>query len=79
MLNKNSSTSKARVLIVDNDPVMRLLMREALSDNNYIIGEAESGLPPLAATGKAERVIFLYVSILPKIMGFRFSSRFRKK
>lgn len=79
MQNKNSSASKARVLIVDNDPVMRLLMREALSDNNYIIGEAKSGHDALVAIGKRAPDIVLLDIRMPKMNGFEVCSEIRKK
>ena len=47
-----NSSSKLRILIVDNDPVMRLLVRETLSDDIYMIDEAGSGLEALTAIGK---------------------------
>lgn len=52
VLTKNDTLSKTRILIVDNDPVMRLLMRESLPDDNYIITEAAGGHEALADIDK---------------------------
>lgn len=79
MPENNSSLSKPHILIVDNDPVMRLLMREALSGSNYIIGEAESGYDALAAIDRRAPDIVLLDIRMPEMDGFEVCSEIRKK
>ncbi len=76
---KDNSSSKSRILIVDNDPVMRLLMRETLSDGNYIIEEAENGLDALASIDKQPPDIVLLDIRMPEMNGFEVCSEIRKK
>lgn len=43
MAQRNITSSKSRILIVDNDPDIRLLMKEALLGGDYIFDDVSSG------------------------------------
>ena len=74
-----NSSSKLRILIVDNDPVMRLLVRETLSDDIYIIDEAESGLEALTAIGKQIPDLVLLDVRMPEMSGLEVCLEIRKR
>lgn len=79
MPQKNNSLSKSRILIVDNDPVIRLLMKEALPADEYIIEEVESGLDALKTIDlHAPDVVLLDVR-MPEMSGFEVCTEIRKK
>jgi len=39
-----NSDIQARILVIDDDPLMRLLMTDALSRHNYDIAEFDNGI-----------------------------------
>ena len=78
MPQKNYSLSKSRILIVDNDPVMRLLMHEVLPADEYIIDEAESGIEALKAIEMNTPDLVLLDVRMPEMSGFEVCSEIRK-
>lgn len=75
---QDNSLSKSRILIVDNDPVMRLLMRESLAPDSYIIEEAASGHEALAAIAQQPPDIVLLAVRMPEMSGYEVCTEIRK-
>ena len=72
------SLSKSRILIVDNDPVMRLLMKESLSADEYIIEEAEDGREALAMISRQPPDVVLLDVRMPEMSGYDVCAEIRK-
>lgn len=72
------SLSKSRILIVDNDPVMRLLMKESLSADEYIIEEAEGGRQALALISRQAPDVVLLDVRMPEMSGYDVCAEIRK-
>ena len=70
MLKKNNSSSKSRILIIDNDPVMRLLMSETLPNDEYIIEEVSTGLDALKSISIQSPDVVLLDVEMPEMNGF---------
>ncbi len=69
----------ARILIIDDDPMMRLLMREALDDGTYDIEEFENGADALKdIQQKIPDMILLDVK-MPGMSGFDVCTQIREK
>ena len=79
MLKKNNSSSKSRILIIDNDPVMRLLMSETLPNDEYIIEEVSTGLDALKSISIQSPDVVLLDVEMPEMNGFEVCSEIRKK
>ena len=63
-------TAKARALLVDDDPVMRILVREALEQCGLIVDEAEDGRQALSAYKSMRPDIVLMDVMMPLMDGF---------
>ena len=63
-------TAKARALLVDDDPVMRILVREALEQCGLMVDEAEDGQQALSAYKRARPDIVLMDVMMPLMDGF---------
>ncbi|MDT8452294.1 MAG: response regulator [Gammaproteobacteria bacterium] len=75
---QDNSSSKSRVLIVDNDPVMRLLMRESLAQDSYIIEEAADGYEALKAIAQQPPDVVLLDVRMPEMNGYEVCAEIRK-
>jgi two-component system, sensor histidine kinase and response regulator len=64
------ATAKARALLVDDDPVMRILVREALEQCGLMVDEAEDGQQALSAYKRARPDIVLMDVMMPLMDGF---------
>lgn len=78
MQNKNNLLNKSRILIVDNDPVIRHLMKESLLSDQYIITEAENGHDAIDAINRHTPDIVLLDVKMPEMSGFEVCSEIRK-
>lgn len=68
-----------KILIVDDDSEMALLMRDILTSNHYEVLVASNGLDAVDKSNK-ERVDLILLDIrLPLLSGFFFCEAFRKK
>ena len=67
-----SPTAKERplVLIVDDDFTIRLLMREALEQSEFLVTEAENGPEALTAFTQQPPAIVLLDVMMPDVDGF---------
>ena len=62
--------AKARALLVDDDPVMRMLVREALEQCGLVVDEAEDGGQALSAYKRTRPDIVLMDVMMPMMDGF---------
>jgi Signal transduction histidine kinase len=63
-------TTKGRALLVDDDPVMRILAREALEQCGLMVDEAEDGREALSVYEKTRPDIVLMDVMMPLMDGF---------
>ncbi len=75
---QDNSSSKSRILIVDNDPVIRLLMRESLAQDSYIIEEAAGGHEALKAIAQQPPDVVLLDVKMPDMNGYEVCTEIRK-
>src|ERR1051326_3906022 len=59
-----------RVLIVDDDPVVRSLMRDALEDDGFAVVEAEEGVQACRICDDAIPSLLIVDAIMPNMDGF---------
>ncbi len=69
----------AKILIVDDDPMMRLLMRESLDNDNYDIREDENGEDALESIKKEAPDLILLDVKMPGMSGFDVCSKIRER
>jgi PAS domain S-box-containing protein len=69
---------KPRILIVDDDVTMRLLMYEALSEDGYKIEEVDNGPAALEAIKASEPDMVLLDVKMPRMSGFEVCSEIRR-
>jgi diguanylate cyclase (GGDEF)-like protein len=65
-----TATPKLPALIIDDDPLMRMLMRQTLEDCNLEVHEATSGREGLACFSKVLPAIVLLDVMMPQMNGF---------
>ena len=70
--------AKPRVLIVDDDPLIRGVVRAVLEDGSYVLDEAASGEEALVAAGKHPPDVVLLDVMMPGLDGFEVASRMKK-
>jgi signal transduction histidine kinase len=73
------SPRRPRVLIVDDDPTMRVLMQEALERENFQVIEAEDGVEALQAFEHARPDIIIADVLMPRMDGFELCRELRKR
>ncbi len=69
---------KPRVLIIDDDATIRILMRDYLTDEQYIIEEAENGSDALECIEQHRPDLVLLDVNMPGINGFEVCNEIRK-
>lgn len=70
----------ARILIVDDDPMMRMLMAETLYDNeNYVISEVDNGTDALRSIEAEPPDMVLLDVKMPGVSGFEVCAQIREK
>jgi signal transduction histidine kinase len=67
------------LLIVDDDPVVRSLMRDALEDDGYTIVEAENGIEACARCEEAVPALIVVDAVMPGMDGFALCEALRKR
>jgi signal transduction histidine kinase len=67
------------LLIVDDDPVIRSLMRDALEDDGYTIVEAENGIEACARCAEAVPALIVADAVMPGMDGFALCETLRKR
>lgn len=58
------------VLVADDDPIMRLLMRQSLEQGEFVIEEAENGVQALDAVERLSPDLILLDVLMPELDGF---------
>ncbi len=82
-LNKNSDTAtdlqpKAVILVVDDDPAIRLVIRHAMQQNGYQVIEASNGLEAVQYSIRQIPDLILMDAVMPEMDGFRATEEIRK-
>jgi signal transduction histidine kinase len=67
------------ILIVDDDPVLRLLMRDALGDGGFEVVEAEDGIAACELAGELKPVLIIADVVMPRMDGFELCRTLRLK
>ncbi len=78
MTNIQHKPVRPRILIVDDDVTMRLLMYEALSEDGYKINEVDSGPAAIEAIKASEPDMVLLDVKMPGMSGFEVCSEIRR-
>jgi chemosensory pili system protein ChpA (sensor histidine kinase/response regulator) len=63
-----------KVLIVDDDPVVRSLMQDALEDDGYAVVEAADGVEALQRCQEEVPLLVIVDAVMPNMDGFHQSS-----
>lgn len=74
-----ASTSRSRLLIVDDDMMMRELMKDALIGDDYTIEEVNNGIDALSAVKNNEPDMILLDVNMPGMSGFEVCSEIRRQ
>ena len=59
------------VLVVDDDPALRLVLRHTMEQDGYYVIEASNGLEAIQATVRQRPDLILMDAIMPEMDGFR--------
>lgn len=69
-----------KLLIVDDDPVNRMVIRAILANQNYLVSEAEDGARALEVIQAQEEFDLLILDVMmPKMNGFELAVKIREK
>jgi len=68
-----------RALLVDDDPVLRILAREALEQSGLLVDEAENGAQALSTYEQTRPDIILMDVMMPVMDGFEACRRLRTR
>jgi signal transduction histidine kinase len=74
MMNERRST----ILIIDDDPIARLLAREALEQSGWVVEEAENGRLGLEAFARLHPDLVLLDVLMPEMGGFAVCTELRR-
>jgi DNA-binding response OmpR family regulator len=67
------------ILVVDDKPNMRAMVRDYLTEENFHVLEAENGQQALAVTRQEKPDLILLDIMMPKMDGYEFLQAFRKE
>jgi diguanylate cyclase (GGDEF)-like protein len=74
----HSTVAEVPVLIVDDDPVVRSLMRDALEDEGFDVREAEDGVEALTACAVDVPALLVVDAVMPRMDGFELCQELRR-
>ncbi|MEM8931754.1 MAG: response regulator, partial [Acidobacteriota bacterium] len=74
-----SSTTNARILVVDDEPVNRLVLSQHLADAGLQVVEASSGLEALSHVHEQSFDLVLLDVMMPKMSGYEVCRRLRER
>jgi diguanylate cyclase (GGDEF)-like protein len=74
-----SQSNLPLALVIDDDPMLRLLAREALEGRQFRVAEAEKGAPGLALFGELQPDIVLLDVLMPEMDGFEACRELRQR
>jgi diguanylate cyclase (GGDEF)-like protein/PAS domain S-box-containing protein len=78
MSDKSSLPEKPLVLVVDDDPIVRLMMRKTLEQAGFSVEDAADGDSALSAVGRCQPDVVLLDVVMPRRDGFSVLSELRK-
>jgi diguanylate cyclase (GGDEF)-like protein/PAS domain S-box-containing protein len=79
MAETTTQIDKPLVLVADDDPTMRFLIREALEQADFAVKEAEDGAAALAAVKQRRPHIVLLDVLMPGLDGFAVCTELRRQ
>lgn len=68
----------SRILIVEDDPVIRSAYKEVLESEGHEVTEAEDGVKALEATASADFDLIMLDILLPNMSGIEFLRKYRR-
>src|SRR5574341_1043694 len=71
-------SSKPNILLIDDDPLVRHIVKKALADGNYTIAEAGSGTEGLERARACRPDLVLLDVMIPDIVGYEVCHRLRQ-
>ncbi len=73
------ATAASRILIVDDDPVIRTLMRDALEDEGFVVDEAEDGVRASRHCDDVVPSLIVVDAVMPNMDGFELCRGLRQR
>jgi len=71
-------SGKAKILVVDDDPVIRLIATETLEQNGFTVVEADNGEDALQIISATGCDLVLLDVVMPRLDGFATCRRLRQ-
>jgi signal transduction histidine kinase len=71
--------TKSTILIVDDDPVVRSLMRDALEDNGFDVIEADDGIAACSECEQSVPMLIIADVVMPRMDGFALCRTLRSR
>jgi signal transduction histidine kinase len=78
-VNQSCIRNDARILIVDDDPIVRSLMRDALEDEGFTVVEAEDGVEACRLCEERLPVLLVVDVVMPQMDGFELCRELRNR
>jgi signal transduction histidine kinase len=78
-VNQSCTSNEAWILIVDDDPIVRSLMRDALEDEGFTVVEAEDGAAACRVCAERLPVLLVVDVIMPQMDGFELCRELRSR
>jgi signal transduction histidine kinase len=78
-MNNNESTGQALILVVDDDPIMRLLMRETLERAGFAVIEASDGVEGCRRYEEHHPDLLLVDIMMPRMDGYELCRELRNR
>jgi PleD family two-component response regulator len=78
-VNQSCTSNDAWILIVDDDPIVRSLMRDALEDEGFTVVEAEDGAAACRVCAERLPVLLVVDVIMPQMDGFELCRELRSR
>jgi len=78
-VNQSCSSNDAWILIVDDDPIVRSLMRDALEDEGFSVVEAEDGVEACRVCEERLPVLLVVDVVMPQMDGFELCRELRNR
>jgi signal transduction histidine kinase len=78
-VNQSCTSNEAWILIVDDDPIVRSFMRDALEDEGFTVVEAEDGAAACRVCAERLPVLLVVDVIMPQMDGFELCRELRSR
>ena len=78
-MNSSSSSNDSWILIVDDDPIVRSLMRDALEDEGFVVLEAEDGVEACRLCEERLPLLLVVDVVMPQMDGFELCRELRHR